>query len=99
MATGEYRNLFFNEDGTFTEQAAIKIAMAMFGENELKNAVARAKKEGASKQNEQFVKRADKKPEITARNPGKKGSPLDAGTMQFMQDMMPKKDVYSARAV
>lgn len=62
---GEVLNLFYNGDGSYKEDAAEKLVLAMFGKQELDRLVKKESKKAASRATEAVVSRASDKPSST----------------------------------
>lgn len=100
MVTGEYKNLFLNPDGTFSEEAASAIAMAVFGDTEIKKLLGKKSTEHANKTIEDTVSRgADK-----VKDKGGKGNPgnesqmagTDKGVMNMLRGYFSNTSTYGA---
>ena len=102
MVSGEYKNLFLNPDGSFTDEAAANIAMAMFGETEIKKLLGKKITDKANKTVQDVIERGSEKPtgKESKGNPDQNGSPMggvDKGIMQMMKGYTSQQSTYSAR--
>lgn len=68
LVNGEIDSLFQNKDGTYKEEAAEMLAMAMFGKDVIQKLIEKAEYKGASKANEEIVRKGDKKPKKTSKS-------------------------------
>lgn len=103
MLSGDYSGLFLTNDGVFTDEAAKNLAMAMYGEQEIKRQVSKKTTEQVNKGTEELLRRgAD-----TVRNRGsnrqegadEQSLRADKGTMNMLQGLIKKNNTYSAQAV
>jgi len=95
MVTGDYRTMFFNEDGTFTEDAAKAIALAMFGDQEIKKIAESKANKNANRQVHDIVSRgADRPPRQNAKPAA---DSQDNTFMKFIGGYLPENSTYSAK--
>jgi hypothetical protein len=62
LVDGDIESLFYNEDGTFNEDAAERLAFSMYGSKVFDNLIQKAEMRGQSQANEKIVKRGNKSP-------------------------------------
>lgn len=62
MSAGNVTSLFYNSDGTYKDDAAEKLVMAIYGKQEIDRLVKKASRKAESKATEQVVSRASDKP-------------------------------------
>ena len=98
MANGEYRKLFFNTDGTFTDEAAGRLAMAMYGDEEIRNATKKATNKAQSDTTKKIVERTDDKASIKTDGAASPAPNKDQAQVKSLMDsILKKRNVYEAR--
>ena len=62
LVDGTVGNLFYNEDGTYTDDAATMLAMALYGGDVMQDLLEEATAQGESEANKRMVKRGNRRP-------------------------------------
>lgn len=93
MANGGVEDLFYNEDGTYTKEAAEFLALAKFGKSYIKRAVENAERDGETKANLDKVAKSKKK--VTTGKTSRQISPNQAPEEVQHLNSVFKKDPYA----
>ena len=96
MVSGSYKSIFFNKDGSFTNDAAKSIALAMYGDQEIRNKATGAARQAANKVVEDVITRGADKPKETAKN-AHMPKQEDNSFMKLVGQYLPSDNTYSAR--
>ena len=100
MADGSYRNMFFNADGTFTQEAASRFALALYGDEEIRSAAKEAASKAGSDATKRVVERADIKPSISddGAQPENKNK-VPSTQSSFLNSILSNRTSYEAKVV
>lgn len=105
MLTGDYSSLFLHQDGTFSEEAAKNLAMALFGEQEIKRQASKKGTSEANKTKEDILNRGAQ--EVKEKNNGAGGGnessasdgiKQNTGIMKMLGGYMKTRNTYSVTA-
>lgn len=96
MVTGDYKSIFFNADGTFTKEAAKSIALALYGDQEIRKSAKGAARQESNKVVEDIITRGADKPKNTAKNTDVVTKQEDNSFMKLIGGYLPSNNTYSA---
>jgi hypothetical protein len=82
---GNLLSLFVNDDGTFKEDAGVKLALALFGEQEIASQVGDARKDAITDVNLEIIDTANKKPPISSGGGKPEFESVDPETKQILE--------------
>lgn len=97
MVTGDYKSIFFNADGTFTPEAAKSIALALYGDQEIRKSARGQARQEANQQVADVISRGSDKPRQTGGS-GSNPQPQqeDSSFMKLIGGYLPSNNTYSA---
>lgn len=97
MVTGDYKSIFFNSDGTFTPEAAKSIALALYGDQEIrKSARGKARQEANEKVAEVISRGSDKPRQSGGSGSNPQPQTEDSSFMKLIGGYLPSNNTYSA---
>jgi len=99
MVTGDYKSIFFNADGTFTQDAAKSIALALYGDQEIRKSAKGAARQESNQAVAEIISRGSDKPRQAAGGnnpPPNGGGGQENSFMKLIGGYMPSNNTYSA---